>query len=129
MKNKSLAVTGTSMISSLLVLISSACCVGPLAVVLSFVGLGSSTLLSIENVVGPFRPVILSLTAVFLAGGFFFGYRPLKEGCELGPGKICSDSHSRKLQRILLWIATSLFFVLLYFTYIHPNLDIYFGIY
>lgn len=129
MKNKSLAVTGTSVMSSLLVLVSSACCVGPLAVVLSFVGLSSGTLLAIENVVGPFRPAILSLTAVFLIAGFFFAYRPLKEACDPGPGKICSHSHSRKLQRIFLWIAASLFLMLLYFTYIHPNLDVYFGIY
>ncbi len=127
MKNKSLAVTGTSVMSSVLVLVSSACCVGPLAVVLSVVGLSGGTLLAIENVVGPFRPVILSLTAIFLGAGFFFAYRPMKEVCE--PGKVCSHSHSSKLQRILLWIASSLFLVLLYFTYIHPNLDIYFGIY
>lgn len=71
--------------ASVLVLVSSACCIGPLAVMLSFVGLTSGTMLAVENVVGPFRPLILSATVLFVA--------------------------------------------LLYFTYVHPNLDVLFGIY
>ena len=119
--------TGVPLLASTLVLVSSACCIGPLAVVLSFVGLSGSTLLAIENVVGPFRPVILSLTLAFLGTGFYFAYRRQEVSCE--DGKICARPGSRRIQKILLWSATGLFLVLLYFTYVHPNLDVLFGIY
>ena len=113
--------------ASALVLVSSACCVGPLAVVLSFVGLTSGTMLAVENVVGPFRPLILSATVLFLAIGFHAAYRKQDVVCE--DGKVCARPGARRLQRLLLWVATSLFLALLYFTYVHPNLDVLFGIY
>lgn len=119
--------SGFPALASILVLVSSACCIGPLAVLLSFVGLSSGTLLAIENVVGPFRPVILGLTVVSLAIGFYFAYRPQLVACE--DGKICAHPQSRRIQRWLLWIAMGMFLVLLYFTYVHPNLDVLFGIY
>ncbi len=113
--------------ASVLVLISSACCIGPLAVVLSFVGLTSGTMLAVENVVGPFRPLILSATVLFLGVGFYAAYRKQEMDCE--DGRVCAKPASRRLQRVLLWVATALFLTLLYFTYIHPNLDVLFGIY
>lgn len=117
---------GGSWIALLGVVVSSACCVGPLSVALSFIGLSGSTLLAVENVMGPFRPYILVATAGFLGLGFYTAYRP-QEACE--PGKTCARPESRRTQRIFLWIATPLLLILLYFTYIHPNLDVYFGIY
>ena len=120
-----LSATGSSVIATLLVFVSSACCIGPLAVVFSFVGLSSSTLLAVENLFGPFRHVILVLTVIFLAIGFRATYR--KEPCE--EGKVCAIPATRRLQRVLLWVATGLMLVLLYFTYVHPNLDVLFGIY
>ena len=119
--------TSVPLLASVLVLVSSACCIGPLAVVLSLVGLSGSTLLAVENVVGPFRPLILTLTVAFLGTGFYFAYRRQEVGCE--DGKICALPGSRRIQKILLWSATGLFLVLLYFTYVHPNLDLLFGIY
>ncbi len=121
----SVSATGSSVIATLLVFISSACCIGPLAVVLSFVGLSSTTMLAIENLFGPYRLYILGLTVFFLGIGFYAAYR--KEPCE--DGKVCAIPATRRLQRILLWVATGLMLVLLYFTYIHPNLDVLFGIY
>ncbi len=114
-------------VASVLVLVSSACCIGPLAVVLSFVGLTSGTMLAVENVVGPFRPLILSVTVLSLAAGFHAAYRKQEVACE--DGKVCSRPGARRLQRLLLWLATALFLALLYFTYVHPNLDVLFGIY
>ncbi len=119
--------TSVPLLASVLVLVSSACCIGPLAVVLSLVGLSGSTLLAVENVVGPFRPLILTLTVAFLGTGFYFVCRRQEVGCE--DGKICARPGSRRIQKILLWSATGLFMVLLYFTYVHPNLDLLFGIY
>ena len=121
----SVSATGSSVIATLLVFVSSACCIGPLAVVFSLVGLSSSTMLVIENLFGPYRPYILGLTVLFLGIGFYAAYR--KEPCE--DGKVCAIPATRRLQRILLCVATGLMLVLLYFTYIHPNLDVLFGIY
>jgi len=122
----SVSATGSSVIATLLVFGSSACCVGPLAVALSFLGLSSSTLLAIENLFGPFRPYLLGATVVFLGIGFYAAYRPL-EACD--PDKACAQPARRRVQRILLWFAAGLMLVLLYFTYVHPNLDVLFGIY
>ncbi len=123
---KSMSTASSSMIPLLLVFVSSACCLGPLAVVLSFVGLSTSTMLSIENVFGPYRPIILALTVLFLGIGFYTAYRK-EEAC--APGKVCALPQSRRVQRISLWVATALMLVLFYFTYVHPNLDVWFGIY
>ncbi len=125
--NNSISSTGSSVITTLFVFLSSACCVGPLAVMFSFVGLSSSVLLSIENIVGPFRPFILGLTSVFIGTGFYFAYRPQKEACE--PGKVCVYPKSQRVQRLALWFSTALMLILLYFTYVHPNLDVLFDIY
>lgn len=126
MMKKNLSAAGGSLLPLVLVLVSSACCVGPLAVVLSFVGLSTGTLLAVENVFGPFRPLILGLTALALGVGFYAAYRR-EEACE--PGQVCALPQSRRVQRIALWAATVLLLVLLYFTYVHPNLDVWFGIY
>ena len=123
----SVSATGGSAVASVFILLSSACCIGPLAVAFSFLGLSTSAVLAIENVVGPFRPSILGLTTVLIGGGFYFAYRPEREACE--DGKICALPGSRRVQRVALWMATSMFLVLLYFTYVHPNLDVLFGIY
>ncbi len=121
------ASNGLPILASALVLVSSACCIGPLAVVLSFIGLTSGTMLAVENVVGPFRPLILSATVLFLAFGFHAAYRKQEVACE--DGKVCAQPGARRLQRLLLWVATGLFLTLLYFTYVHPNLDVLLGIY
>ena len=84
-------------------------------------------MLAVENVVGPFRSPILSVTVVFLGIGFYAAYRKQEVECE--DGKVCAQPGSRHVQRVLLWIATLLFLTLLYFTYVHPNLDVLFGIY
>ena len=67
----------------------------------------------------PRRLYILGLTVLFLGIGFYAAYR--KEPCE--DGKVCAIPATRRLQRLLLWVATGLMLVLLYFTYVHPNLD------
>jgi mercuric ion transport protein len=123
----SLTASGSSIAATLLVLVSSECCVGPLAVALSFVGLSSSTLLLIENSLGPYRPYVLALTLAALAIGFYSAYRPVASAC--APGQPCARRESRRVQRALLWAATALLLALIYFTYVHPNLDLYFGIY
>lgn len=118
--------TTGSPLAAIGILVSSACCVGPLSIGLSWIGLSTSTALAIESVAGPFRPVILVGSALLLGVSFYQAYRPL-ERCD--PDAACAAPRSRRLQRIFTWSATTFFAVLLYFTYIHPNLDVYFGIY
>jgi len=118
---------GSTLVASLMVMASSACCIGPLAVVLSFVGLSTSTMLAVENVFGPFRPYILSFTILFLAVGFYAAYGRGRLRCE--DGTLCAIPGTLHFQRILLWAVTFLLVALLYFTYVHPNLDIYFDLY
>ncbi len=125
--NNTISSTASSAITTLFVFLSSACCVGPLIIVFSFIGLSGSTILAIENTVGPYRPLILGFTATLLVTGFYFAYRQQTGVCL--PGKICAHPKSRMIQRISLWFSVLLFLILLYFTYIHPNLDILFGIY
>lgn len=118
--------SGGAVAAAASVLLGSACCVGPLALGLSYVGLSASTLLTVENVIGPYRPVLLSATVSLLGFAFYGVYRP-REDC--GPEEACARTGSRRFQRLAAWAAAGLFAVLLYFTYIHPNLDVWFGIY
>jgi len=122
---RNLPAAGLPAVASILVLVTSACCVGPLAVGLSFLGLTGGTLLAVENVLGPFRPVLFVLTVAALAVGFRSAYRSRK--CT--EGSPCALPRSAVIERALLWVATLLFLTLLYFTYVHPNLDVLFGIY
>ena len=83
-------------------LLASACCIGPL--VLGVLGLSS---LGFAAALAPLRPWFLGLTAVFLAVGFYFAYRPQKpEAC--APGQACAKPSSRRNQRIALWVVALL---------------------
>ena len=125
--DKSKLTAGSSIATTLLIFLSSTCCIGPLMVIFSFIGISSVTLLAIENVFGPYRMIILIITSISLILGFYLAYKPQKLDCE--PGKVCDQPNSRKIQRFGLWLATGFLIILLYFTYIHPNLDVWFGIY
>ncbi len=127
-RKDSLSATGSSVAATLLVFVGSACCIGPLAGVFTLVGLSGSTVLLVENTVGPYRPYVLALTVLSLTVGFYAAYRPVA-ATSCAPGTACARPESRKLQRGFLWFASSLFLVVLYFTYVHPNVDVYFGIY
>src|SRR5438445_8411300 len=83
-------------------LLASACCFGPL--LLGAVGLGS---LGFAAALAPLRPWFLGLTAVLIAIGFFFAYRPQRaEAC--APGEACAEPASRRNQRLALWLVTAL---------------------
>jgi copper chaperone CopZ len=80
--------------------VASLCCLGPL--LLGGVGLSAALLASFA----PLRPYFLAVSAVLLAGGFYFAYRKPKaaEGCE---GQVCApESRTRRMAKPLLWIAT-----------------------
>lgn len=86
--------------------VASACCIGPVALVLVGAGAFGASLAALE----PYRPVLLGLTAVLLAGAFYVAYRPTSD-CDA-----CSPV-SRRRRRIVIWIAAALAAVLVTFPY------------
>ncbi len=95
MNEKSLAIGST-----VAAFVASLCCLGPL--ILGGVGLGTVLVATFA----PLRPYFLALSAVLLAGGFYFVYRKPKkaQACE---GEACAlDSPTRRMAKPLLWLAT-----------------------
>ncbi len=95
MKDKSLAIGST-----LAAFLASLCCLGPL--LLGGAGLGAVFVATFA----PLRPYFLGLSAVLLAGGFYFVYRKPKTA-EACAGETCApQSQSRKLAKTMLWLAS-----------------------
>lgn len=80
-------------------IIASVCCIGP--VVLAGLGIGA---VAAAQQFAPYRPLFLTITAAFLAFGFYFAYRrPKQAACE---GEVCETPQIARWGRPLLWIAT-----------------------
>lgn len=86
--------------------VASACCIGPVALVLLGAGAFGASLSALE----PYRPVLLALTAVLLGGGFYVAYRPTS-ACDA-----CSPA-SRTRTRFAVWFAAALAVALVTFPY------------
>ena len=86
-------------------LAASSCCIGPL--VLAALGIGGAGALA---AVGAYRPYILGVTAVLLAGGFYLTYR--KPAVAVGDGDACGcekpNAKAGRAGKIGLWIATAM---------------------
>lgn len=74
---------------------ASACCLIP--AVLAIVGVSG---VGFASKLAPYRIPFLIATALSLAAGFWFTYRPQKDEC------VCGTTKSRKAARVGLWIAT-----------------------
>src|SRR2546426_3067171 len=95
MKDKSLALGST-----LAAFLASLCCLGPL--LLGSAGLGAVLVATFA----PLRPYFLAVSAVLLAGGFYFVYRKPQAG-EACAGETCApQSGTRRMAKPLLWVAT-----------------------
>lgn len=79
--------------------LASACCWIP-----ALLGAGAAGSLGISGGIAPFRPYLLILTAVFLAGGFYFAYRKPREECCQTPEAL----KKRKLNIGVMWVIASL---------------------
>ena len=86
--------------------VASACCIGPVALVLVGAGAFGASLSALE----PYRPVLLTVTATLLGMAFYVAYRPTAD-CET-----CSPS-SRKRTRVAVWIATAIVVAFVSFPY------------
>lgn len=108
MKEKSLtlAAIGAALTASL-------CCIGPLVAVM--VGLGT---FGVAAVFEKFRPLLLGITGLLLAGAFYLAYRPQKTvACAEG---VCAPNSMARHGKALLWIATVLVALFAVFPYYSP---------
>jgi mercuric ion transport protein len=95
MKEGSLAVGST-----LAAFLASLCCLGPL--LLGGAGLGAILVATFA----PIRPYFLAVSAVLLAGGFYFVYHKPKAGVARA-GETCTpESRTCRITKPLLWLAT-----------------------
>jgi len=85
--------------SILAAVVSSACCLGPVA--LSLLGVGSSA--GIFAGLKAYRPYFIGLTAVFLGWAFYLAYRSRKVQCADGT---CKIERAGRWNRLGVWLAT-----------------------
>lgn len=116
LQKTSLLATG-SLMSALLSFLPLACCIAPLA----FAFLGAGTLALAANLM-PYRPYFIIFSFLCLGLGFYFSHRPQEEIC--ADDKACAKPASRRVTRILLWIAAALTLTLVLLPYIIPYLPI-----
>ena len=95
MKERSLAIGST-----LAAFLASLCCLGPL--LLGGAGLGAALVATFA----PLRPYFLGLSAILLAGGFYFVYRKPKATEPCAEETCAPKSGTRRLAKPLLWLAT-----------------------
>lgn len=75
--------------------LASACCWVP-----ALLGAGAAGSLGLSGRIAPYRPYLLILTAMFLAGGFYLAYRKLRAEC-------CETPEALKKRRLnigVMWI-------------------------
>ena len=95
MRESSLAIGST-----LAAFLASLCCLVPL--LLGGAGLGAALVATFA----PLRPYFLAVSAILLAGGFYFVYRKPK-AAEACAGETCApQSGTRRMAKPLLWLAT-----------------------
>ena len=83
--------------------VASACCIGPVVFVLLGAGTFGASLAALE----PYRPVLLTATALLLGGAFYIAYRPTSD---------CAPA-SRKRTRVGVWLAAAIAASLVTFPY------------
>jgi len=96
---------------------ASSCCILPL--VLFSLGIGGAWIGNLTALY-PYKPYFVTVTFLFLAGGFYMAYRKPKITCE--PGSYCAAPASGRVLKISLWGATLLVSAALAFPYIVPYL-------
>jgi mercuric ion transport protein len=91
-------------------LIASACCIGPVAFSLIGAGALGASAVALE----PYRPWFIGATVLLVGVAFYSAYRPL-------PAAACADGRcappSRRVARVLAWLAAVIAVVLIAFPY------------
>lgn len=86
--------------------VASACCIGPVVLVLLGAGAFGASLASLER----YRPIFLTVTTAFLGFAFYAAYRPTQD-CD-----VC-DPSTRRRGRIIVWVAAFMVAALVAFPY------------
>jgi len=106
-----------SLMSALLSFLPLTCCLVPLA----FAFLSAGTLAFAAKLM-PYRPYYVLFSFLCLGLGFYFSYRPQEEIC--ANDKAFAKPASRRVTRILLWIAALFTLALVLLPYLIPYLPI-----
>ncbi|MBI3377368.1 MAG: hypothetical protein HY035_03050 [Nitrospirae bacterium] len=94
-------------------ILASLCCVGPFVLVmLGASGAWVGNLRAFE----PYRPIFILFTMGFLGAGFYNVYKKPKDDCK--PGSLCAVPQTKKVGKIVLWIAAILVVFLLLLPYL-----------
>ena len=96
-------------------LASASCCVLPF--VLFTVGISGAWIGNLTALT-PYKPIFVTLTVAFLAGGFIMVYRKPKVAC--ADGSYCARPGSDRIAKIGLWVATALVTIALGFPRLAP---------
>lgn len=97
-------------------IIASACCLGPLVLVMAGV---SGAWISNLTLLEPYRPVSIGVALVFMGLAWHRIYRaPTAAECE--PGTLCALPQTNRVYRIMFWVVSALVLLALGFPYLAP---------
>jgi len=106
--------SGALVAGTVAALLASACCVGPLLLVM--LGIGGAWASNL-TVLEPLRPVFVGFTLVFLGIAFYRLYL-IPTAC--APGQACAAPLDRRRQRVIFWLVTIPLLTLLAFPWYAP---------
>ena len=95
-------------------ILASACCLGPLVLVL--LGFGGAWMSNLQ-VLEPFRPVTLGIAIVFLVLAYRKLWQPVAT-CETGT--LCAVPRTRRMYKILFWLVATLIVISISSPYLAP---------
>ncbi|MGE0290477.1 MAG: mercuric ion transporter MerT [Bradyrhizobium sp.] len=97
-------------------IIASACCLGPLVLVM--VGV-SGAWISNLTLLGPYRPVSIGVALVFMGLAWRRIYRaPAAASCD--PGTLCALPQTNRAYRLIFWVVSALVLLAVGFPYLAP---------
>jgi mercuric ion transport protein len=110
-EKKSVAALTTGGVAAVL---ASACCLGPLLLVMA--GAGGAWMAQLQAL-EPFRPFTLGIALIALA----FAYRPVfRRPADCTPGQPCAVPRARFVYKALFWLVAALVAVALAYPYVIP---------
>ncbi|MGE4233108.1 MAG: mercuric transporter MerT family protein [Bacteriovoracia bacterium] len=95
--------------SLLTAFLASVCCIGP--VVFAIMGISGAAFIQKFEA---YRPLFIVVASVFLGTAFYFTYRK-KPAQECAEGTFCANPKSDRINKIVLWVATVLVALFIFF--------------
>ena len=97
-------------------IIASACCLGPLVLVMIGV---SGAWISNLTLLDPYRPLSIGVALIFMALAWRRIYRsPAAADCE--PGTLCALPQTNRVYRVMFWMMSAMILLALVFPYVLP---------